>query len=150
MPAARPGRPLCGAAAAAAEPERRWRTDVTVVLMVDSQGPDRKTAAGVAGPRSVFVPAPDKRETDVLSRGPVHDRRTESDGGSCEALSGQGRGPKGDVQLAVPRVQAWLCDQEPPKMPLLLQSEGSLLWIRAAADVLAENSPDRNHLSAVI
>ncbi|KAI5931887.1 Dual specificity protein phosphatase 12 [Manis javanica] len=71
MPAARPGGPLRGAAAAAAEPERRGRAGVPAVLTVDSLGPDRKRAAGVAGPRSLFVPAPDKRETDVLSRGPA-------------------------------------------------------------------------------
>ncbi|KAK2509301.1 hypothetical protein MC885_009688 [Smutsia gigantea] len=63
----RPGLYL-GGAAAVAEPDRLRKTGITAVLTVDSEEPDFKAAVGVEGLRSLFVPALDNAETDLLSR----------------------------------------------------------------------------------
>ena len=62
----RPGLFL-GGAAAVAEPDHLREAGITSVLTVDSEEPDFNTGAGVEGLRSLFVPALDKPETDLLS-----------------------------------------------------------------------------------
>lgn len=62
----RPGLFL-GGAAAIAEPNHLKEAGITAVLTVDSEEPDFKAGAGVEGLRSLFVPALDKPETDLLS-----------------------------------------------------------------------------------
>ncbi|XP_059790972.1 dual specificity protein phosphatase 12 isoform X1 [Balaenoptera ricei] len=62
----RPGLFL-GGAAAVAEPDHLREAGITAVLTVDSEEPDFNTGAGVEGLRSLFVPALDKPETDLLS-----------------------------------------------------------------------------------
>ncbi|XP_024607416.1 dual specificity protein phosphatase 12-like [Neophocaena asiaeorientalis asiaeorientalis] len=62
----RPGLFL-GGAAAVAEPDHLREAGITAVLTVDSEETDFNTGAGVEGLRSLFVPALDKPETDLLS-----------------------------------------------------------------------------------
>lgn len=62
----RPGLYL-GGAAAVAEPDHLREAGITAVLTVDSEEPGFKAGAGVEGLRSLFVPALDKPETDLLS-----------------------------------------------------------------------------------
>ncbi|XP_036686059.1 dual specificity protein phosphatase 12 [Balaenoptera musculus] len=62
----RPGLFL-GGAAAVAEPDHLREAGITAVLTVDSEEPNFNTGAGVEGLRSLFVPALDKPETDLLS-----------------------------------------------------------------------------------
>lgn len=62
----RPGLYL-GGAAAVAEPDRLRKAGITAVLTVDSEEPDFRAAVEVEGLRSLFVPALDKPETDLLS-----------------------------------------------------------------------------------
>ncbi|XP_026955000.1 dual specificity protein phosphatase 12 [Sagmatias obliquidens] len=62
----RPGLFL-GGAAAVAEPDYLREAGITAVLTVDSEETDFNTAAGVEDLRSLFVPALDKPETDLLS-----------------------------------------------------------------------------------
>lgn len=61
----RPGLYL-GGAAAVAEPDRLREAGITAVLTVDSE-PAFPAGAGFEGLRSLFVPALDKPETDLLS-----------------------------------------------------------------------------------
>uniref|UniRef100_A0A8C6FH73 protein-tyrosine-phosphatase n=1 Tax=Moschus moschiferus TaxID=68415 RepID=A0A8C6FH73_MOSMO len=61
-----PGLFLWGAAAVA-EPDLLREAGITAVLTVDSEEPDFKTGAGVDGLRSLFVPALDRPETNLLS-----------------------------------------------------------------------------------
>ncbi|XP_062962323.1 dual specificity protein phosphatase 12 [Cynocephalus volans] len=62
----RPGLYL-GGVAAVAEPDQLREAGITAVLTVDSEEPGFKAGAGVEGLRSLFVPALDKPETDLLS-----------------------------------------------------------------------------------
>lgn len=61
----RPGLYL-GGAAALAEPDRLMEAGITAVLTVDSE-PGFQAGAGFEGLRSLFVPALDEPETDLLS-----------------------------------------------------------------------------------
>ncbi|XP_015332081.2 dual specificity protein phosphatase 12-like [Marmota marmota marmota] len=61
----RPGLYL-GGAAAVAEPDHLKEAGISAVLTVDSE-PGFKEGAGFEGLRSLFVPALDKPETDLLS-----------------------------------------------------------------------------------
>ncbi|CAO2638286.1 Dual specificity protein phosphatase 12 [Lemmus lemmus] len=61
----RPGLYL-GGAAAVAEPDHLMKAGITAVLTVDSE-PGFQAGAGFEGLRSLFVPALDKPETDLLS-----------------------------------------------------------------------------------
>ncbi|XP_072802334.1 dual specificity protein phosphatase 12 isoform X2 [Vicugna pacos] len=62
----RPGLFL-GGAAAIEELDHLREAGITAVLTVDSEEPDIKARAGFEGLRSLFVPALDKPETDLLS-----------------------------------------------------------------------------------
>ncbi|KAL6073959.1 hypothetical protein STEG23_020451, partial [Scotinomys teguina] len=61
----RPGLYL-GGAAAVADPDRLMESGITAVLTVDTE-PGFQAGAGFEGLRSLFVPALDKPETDLLS-----------------------------------------------------------------------------------
>ncbi|KAI5941236.1 Dual specificity protein phosphatase 12 [Manis javanica] len=62
----RPGLYL-GRAVAVAEPDHLRKVGIMAVLTVDSEEPDFRAAVGVKGLQSLFMPALDKPETDLLS-----------------------------------------------------------------------------------